>query len=202
MISATPTSTQKKPPKSVEECRLKDVVAGPAIDRDGNAILHDNGTPIAITALSAGGVMLAHLTMEQLRPVFTIWGFSGPTGKKEHLLHKVGVLAELKRGIKQGPELTFVSRRSTKIATGVKLLNHCFSDEFRVAFGKMNDKKEQKELDKGDAGGIKRLFLDISEAYNLSNMECRDNFPEDEHMSLVELNLQPFVSITSRASLS
>jgi hypothetical protein len=120
--------------------------------------------------------------MEQLRPVFTIWGFSGHTGKKEHLHHKVGALAELKQGIKQGPELTFGSRWDTKIATGVKLLNHCFSDKFRVAFGKMNDKKERKEVDKGGAGGNKRLFLDILEAYNLSNMECRDNaFPEDKH---------------------
>jgi hypothetical protein len=61
----------------------------------------------------------------------------------------------------------------------VKFLNHCFSDEFRVAFGKTNDKKERKELDKGGARENKRLFLDNSEAYNLANMQCRNNaFPE------------------------
>jgi hypothetical protein len=78
--------------KGCRGCCLEDVVTGPAIDRDGNAILHDNGTPISITALFT----LAHLTMEQLRPVFTIWGVSGCTGKKEHLLHKVGVMAQMK----------------------------------------------------------------------------------------------------------
>jgi hypothetical protein len=183
--------------RTVEELlRATDSLDKIEVCQVGDEMDPNTNAPLMIASSFSGLLPSSRLvTVDFLRKLCTLFKAGKARGKSKHDLRLLLANRKIMRGAVSAMLQEDESDQTVeeiKENSKVRLLTIAFSEQHMDDVLSMNDKKKRTELDAGNCGYNKKLFLDLSESYHDTLLQAVVLFEEDHHVQqAVELGLDP-----------